>query len=307
MVLQKPVILFPSINKPLSLRQKPTATLAEQVAVIAPRKGTPAGISEPFKKGSSKKLLLVRDAIGTLFQDAKIFQEWKDSVKANRLMNDDIVKEKFGSYDEEFAQLHKAVQDAFRLAGRPDLADSFGVTVPRYNSNLHPIDYIATLLKGASNPVSVAVQNDQYKVLEPFKSMMQESLINKGVAAPNEMAALTQVFYNTFVAKPGTENEVMNFDEIHPSTMYHADEAVVNGVLSFVKTLADKKKNGETLSPVQDKIANIGLKVEAGVVKGATDEVNKAVGEKITSNSKTILIVLGVLAAVVLYLAFRNR
>lgn len=302
----KPVILFPSTGKALTNRPKSPAEITKEVLLSSPRNGVPVPPSAPSQKNKADRLKIVRDAIGNLFADSKIFTEWKDAVKANQLMNDDIASEKFGSYNDEFARLHKAVQDAFRLAGREDLADSFGTTVPQYNVGLHPIDFIATLLKGASNPLSKQAANNEYSVLEPFKSMMQDALISKGVAAPNDMSTLTQLFYNTFVARPGSENEVMNFDTMNPAIMYHADEAVISGVVAFVKNLAEKKKTGAQLSPIQDKIANIGLKVEDGLTKTATAEVNKTIGETVTTNAKTISIVAAIVILIVLYFIFKK-
>lgn len=298
---QKSISLFPSPNRKTSTKPKTADELTKEVVLSSPRNGIPQSPQSPGQKNKADKLKMVRDAIGNLFSGSGLFTEWKDSVKANLLMNDDIASEKFGTYNDEFARLHKAVQDAFRLSGRPDLADSFGTTVPQFNQGLHPIDFIATLLKGASNPLSKAAAGNVYAILEPFKTMMQDALTSKGVAAPSDMDTLTQIFYNTFVAKPGSENEVMNFDTMNPGTMYHVDEAVVNSVVTFVKTLADKKTNGEQLSSIQDKIANIGLKVQSGLTQAATDEVNKKVGEKVTTNSKTILIIAVIAIAIIGY------
>lgn len=302
----KPVILFPSPMQRLTSKPKTPDEITKEVLLSSPRNGVPVAPSAPSQKNKADRLKIVRDAIGNLFADSKIFTEWKDAVKANQLMNDDIAIEKFGSYNDEFARLHKAVQDAFRLAGRPDLADSFGTTVPQYNVGLHPIDFIATLLKGASNPLSQEAADNEYKVLNPFKSMMQEVLVEKGIAAPNNMNSLSKLFYNTFVAKPGSENEVMNFDTMNPAMMYHADEAVVSGIVSFVKNLTERKKTGAQLSPIQDKIASVGLKVEAGLTKTATEEVNKTIGETVTTNAKTISIVAAIVILIVLYFMFRK-
>lgn len=301
-ITKQPIILFPKTQPSVSrtmISPKPPVTDAE-IILSAPRIVESAVLDNNLKV-SSTRLKQVRQTIGNLFADCKLSEEWLDSVKANQLMDSNIVNEKFGNYDAEFSRLHKTVQDTFRLAGRPDLADQFSITVPVFTSNQHPMDFIATLLKGASNPVSLASQNNQYAVLEPFKSLMQDVLISKGIAAPNDMATLTEIFYNTFIGGTNDATPKMSFDTMSPSTRYSADQALVDAVVGYVKDMANKKKAGEQLSTIQDKIANVGLKVESGLTKAATTQVNQEVGGVVVKQSKWIALGIGVVIIVLIY------
>lgn len=294
--------LFPS--EPVVVMKAGKTPSVLEIIAGTPRKAADVVI-DPNVKVSASRLKTVRNTLGDLFNTSGLGQEWLDSVRVMQLMDKDIASEKFGSYDAEFGRLHKAVQETFRLGGRPDLADQFSMSVPVYTGNLHPMDFVATLLKGASNPISVASQNNQYAVLTPFKSMMQDALVSKGIAAPSDMATLTQIFYNTFVA-PSNDMGKLNFDTMTPSEQYHADDALVSAVVGYVKEMANKKKSGEQLSTIQDKIANIGIKVESGLTKAATNEVNNQVGGAVVKNSKTIAIVIGIVIVVIIYLVVKK-
>lgn len=305
---QQAVVLFPASKNGAvkSNGKKSHVEVINEIIATTPRKDMPGKSVSPGQKTTAGELKKYRDVIGTLFNDAKVFDAWVDAVKINRLMNDSIVTEKFGTYDEEFGQLHKAVQDAFRMAGRPDLADSFGTTVAKYTSSYHPVDFIATLLKGASNPVSVQATANQYAMVEPFRTVMADALTSRGVAAPSDIATLTQLFYNTFIAKEGSENAPMNFETMPPDQTYHADAAIVDAVVAYAQNLQNQKASGKQLSKIQDKIATAAEKVKQSLTATATAEVNKEIGGTITRNSKTIMIVAGVLLVVILYFAFKK-
>lgn len=258
-------------------------------------------------KVNSANLIRVRNTIGRLFETSNLNKfAWKEAVQKNGLMNPDILAEKFGSYNAEFARLHKAVEDAFRFADRNDLAQDFLITVPQFTEKVHPVDYIATLLKGASNKLSVKAAENQYAVLAPFFPTMREVLKAKGLASPSNNDELTQLFYNTFVAEKNSNYEPMNFDTMLPSEIYYADEAIVNAVLAYVKTLSDKKAAGEVLPKTQDKIATAGLQVQERLTEVAKQEVNKEVGGFVLGQSKTILIIGVAVAALIIYLFLRK-
>lgn len=251
-------------------------------------------------KVSAKDLVIVRGVIGDIFLGNGLNDEYKTAIASNNLLNEDIAAEKFGkgAYDAEFKRLHKAVQDAFKNAGRNDLADQFGITVPVYTSAFHPVDFIATLLKGPNNKITKASTESEYGVLNPFKKVMQDTLIAKGIAAPNDIDVLTQLFYNTFVAKE-EGNEPLNFDTITPGDMYHADDAVIAATIAYIKTLADKKQAGEVLPVYQDKIATAGLQIQNELTNVATKEVENKIGAVVLD--KGMLIGLAVLAVIVIF------
>lgn len=252
------------------------------------------------------ELMKIRYAIGEMFKASKLWDEWTHSIRENGLGNTTVLREKFGSYDPEWKRLYTAVIDTFKHAGRNELATEFARTVASYTSDRHPIDYIATLLKGSSHPVSVAAQANQYLILEPFRNLMNETLQSKGIHPPSDIADLTQLFYNTFVAKTGSGVEPMNFDTMLPGDVYHADEAVLNAVVTYVKTLIDKKQSGQTLPKVQDRIATAGISVQNKLTDEAKKEVEARVGETVVGNTKTILIVIAAVVVVVLFIAFKK-
>ncbi len=248
----------------------------------------------------------IRGVVGKLFTDAGLRDEWLQAVKANEIGNSKVVSEKLGTYDPEFKRLHVAIQDTFSNAGRPELASEFAQTVPTYTSNAHPVDYIATLLKGASHPLATAATDNQYKALEPLKPMMADALTSQGIAAPGSISDLSQLFYNKFIAKEQGV-EALNFDTMQAGDQYHADEAVTNAIVTYVKTLADRKAAGDTtLSKLQDKIATAGLNVQSKLTEGVKAEVNRDIGATITGNTRTIMIVAAVGVAVLLFLAARK-
>jgi len=258
-------------------------------------RSTPAGraVASAIGKVGQGKLIATRSAIGNIFNANPKYSEalWKKSVQFNRLMNQDIPKEKVNdNYDAEFERLYKAVVDTFTEAGREDLAREFQLTVPKYNSVAHPIDFIATLVKGASSKEAKAGQRDQYKMLRIFKPLMKRILNEKGKASPDDIETLTQLFYNEVVAKNGGTYEPMDFESMRPAEMYHVDESVVKSVTVFIKDLADRKESGEVLPKFLDTIASEGIKVKETLKETAKEEVNKEVGAAVVDNSKMLMI-----------------
>lgn len=245
-------------------------------------------------------LLKFRDKVGRLFREAGIFKAWREAVIINNLTKDDMVSQQFTSYDPEWRRMHKAIADTFRIAGRDAVADQFVSTVPVYTSTTHPLDFLGTLLKGAGQSTS---GQKTYNILTPFKSVFQEVLRTKGIHAPDNMEDLSQLVYNNIVAK---EEEKMNFDTMQPGYKYHADEAVTDALVAYVKNLADRKAAGDTtLSKIQDKIATAGIGVQSSLTKVATDEVNKKVGESVIGNSQTIMIIVVIALILIIYLVMK--
>lgn len=242
-------------------------------------------------------LLKFRDKVGRLFKEAGLFKAWREAIIVNSLTKNDMVSQQFTSYDAEWRRMHKAVADTFRIAGRDAVADQFVSTVPTYTSENHPIDFIGTLLKGASQSTA---GDKTYAILTPFKQVFKDVLQSKGIHAPDNMEDLSQLMYNNIVAK---EEERMNFDTMQPGYKYHADEAVTDALVAYVKNLADRKASGDTtLSKIQDKIASAGIAVQDSLTKTATAEVNKKVGESVIGNAKTISIIAVILLILIIYL-----
>lgn len=288
------------------LKKSAPESIIAKTVVKTPRTDNPKAVTMIGGKVTAAQFNKIRGVIGKLFTDAGLQKEWMLAVKENNIGNNGVLSQKFSSYDEEFGRLHKAVQDTFKNAGRPELANEFAATVQTYTATKHPVDFIATLLKGAGSPASMAATDNQYKVLAPFRPLMEEVLTAKGINPPKGMADLTQVFYNTFVAKPDSGRPVMNFDDMLPTDSYHVDEAVVNAVVGYVKELSDKKASGETLPKFQDKIATLGLNVQAGLTKKTEEQVAQKVGETVITNRNNIMIITGVVLVVLAVLFFKK-
>lgn len=260
-------------------------------------------------KGKTTDAVLIRnrDKIFDMFKTAGFGPGnpgFEKAVNDNGMTHSKIPNQKVnGDYSEEWRRLWQMVVDTFVNIGRKDLADNFAVTVPVYTTTVHPVDYIATLLKGAGSKPSVQAAESKYAVLLPFKGIMTDALTSKGVAAPSNLEDLIQVFYNNFIAGKMADYDAINFDTLEASHAYHLDEALVEAVITYVKNLADRKASGEVLPKTLDKIATGTQQVQEKLEKAAVTEVKKEIGDVIMENWKWILAVIVALIIIVIFLA----
>lgn len=279
------------------------AITTEEINEIVKSDRTPRTV--PQGKLTARRLLAVKSVIGDIFNADGLRNEWMTAIAGNKLLPTDILVEKFGAdaYAGEWKALHKSVQDAFRNAGKATLADEFATSVPVFTEQYHPIDFIATLLHGPNNVISRNASKNAYSVLEPFKDVMVTSLLNKGMGAPPSIDTLTQVFYNTYVAGGEDGPNKMNFDTMKPAQVYHAEDDVIKGVVTYLKSLADKKQAGVQLTSGEDRLAAATIKVSEQLTNEGKKEIKQKVGDAVLSNTG---IIIGIaVGALILYLIFK--
>ena len=255
-------------------------------------------------KTSDNVLIRNRDAIWAALKEKGLGPgnpAFEQAVKDNRMKHSDIPNQKIGNtYDEEWERLHQMVIDTFVNAGRMDLAENFANTVPVFTTKQHDWSYLATLLKGGGSPEATAARAQNYGELQPLAPIMKEALQSKGVYPPASMDQLTQVFYNNFVAKPGTDYEAQNFEEIDPSTMSHVDESVIDAVVSFLVSVQQRKNQGEILPPVYDRIATGMNQVRGTMEMKAKEQVSQEIGGVFMKPMTWVIIVAIVVVAFLL-------
>ena len=94
-------------------------------------------------------------------------------------------------------------------------------------------------------------------------------------------------------------DDVTRVDSIDPVTI----TTIVTSIVKYIKTVRDRKKAGEPITPIQEKVAVLSDKVDKEVQAQTDAQINSEVGGFVTDNSKYLLI--GA-AAVLLLLIFRK-
>lgn len=116
-------------------------------------------------------------------------------------------------------------------------------------------------------------------ILLPFAPLMKKALRKQGDNPPSKLSDLTQVFYDKVVKKSGSNFSNLEQTAINSETYdNHFIDDVVEVVVSFFGKLAQRKKNGEKLSPVEEVIATQTIQVEAKVMEAAEAEVASTLG-----------------------------
>lgn len=245
-------------------------------------------------KTSDNVLIRNRDKIFDMFKKAGFKSALDQAVSTHKMTHKDIPNQKVGSsYNPEWKRLYNMVTDTFKHMGREDLANAWQSTVPVFTTTEHPIDFIATLLSGGYNPVSVKASVQNYSVLTPFGASMKKALESKGIYPPSNIEDLTQTFYNNFIAKMGSDYEALNFDEIHPMNDAYVDESVINAVVSYFTDLQARKNSGEVLGKTQDMLATTANRVQDKLQDVALNQVKKEIGGSILDNPWIIAAVFG--------------
>ncbi len=76
--------------------------------------------------------------------------------------------------------------------------------------------------------------------------------------------------------------------------------SLIQAIIDFIKKLRDKKKRGEKLTPVEEKLADAYDSTESEVIQNVKDEANEAVGGFILS-PKTLILLAVVIAAIFIF------
>lgn len=175
---------------------------------------------------------------------------------------------------------------------------------------------IGKFLQKIGTGIKKAVTAPGLAILLPFKDAMKQGLIDIGVAPSSEFRTLVDQFYNFVVRKQpkivGT-NFDNGFEELHFSDARDEDHAVgiataiIDGVISFFKTLRQRQEAGEQLSEREQKLVRSYDQVETQLEASARAEAAEQVGSKILFDGKTqIIIVVAIVGIIALVLWLRR-
>jgi hypothetical protein len=168
----------------------------------------------------------------------------------------------------------------------------------------------------ALDQMSIGSNNlkSQFVDLEPLREVFILGLKTKGITPSKDLAVLSQQFYNEVVRnsfKTGATKFKSEFKEqdilnIPIDTVDAAKEAIVAGILSFIKNVKSKKDAGQTLSKVEENVYNGTSIVEANLKKAAKEEASKTLGEKILFDPN-IRLILGFVLVIIVYVVFFKK
>lgn len=167
----------------------------------------------------------------------------------------------------------------------------FGGAIKRAMSNAGD-----SIKDAAKKTVEKAKEVGQIAVLIPFKGLMQNSLKSVGVTPSSNLTDLAKQFFE-YIVRRNSYDEVKHltngtgfvidtdFDHLHgidvtrdsldPVTL----NTIINAIVDYVKSIMDKNKRGEPMTPTQEKVADMGSKIDAQFNNLKDEEVNKSVGE----------------------------
>ena len=253
------------------------------------------------------KLMQTRNAILSLLESGGLtYTQINGLLKKYGLIDSTVPAKKLvpQNYNAEWANLWKLTNEAFVLMLRPDLAEKFRANVEVFTEDKHPIDYVATLVKGVSHPIAVKAEEDRYAKLKPLVPVLKGALKDKGIYPPDGLSELAQLFYNVFIAQEGTDMQPMNFDTIDPAWKSHLDSSIVDAIVAYANDLANRKQSGEVLGKTADKIATTTIEVKEKLAEKAEEQVGAEIGKKLVANKTVIFAVVGVVVLVLIYKAF---
>lgn len=134
--------------------------------------------------------------------------------------------------------------------------------------------------------------NGTTKVIAPLKKTMDVAIRETGGMPNGSVTESTEQFVERVVA-PATGKDYSGAGR----------EAIANAAIEYISTLANKKREGESLPPTLDKIAGGAMKVEAGLERKVTQQVQGNIGAFVTNNP---LLIFGVLA-LLLFAVMRRK
>jgi hypothetical protein len=159
-----------------------------------------------------------------------------------------------------------------------------------------------TLVGGIAQRVKESVTDPKTAPLVPLRPVMIVVLSKKGIKANNKTstADLANLFYENVVRKDNKNLQHIDINELDEDYAVVALSVVVDAIISFIKSIKDKKKAGETLNKTEEVIATGTEMAEKKIEEGAKDEAAKNVGSKLLFDRKTQIVVIGVVIAVVI-------
>jgi hypothetical protein len=123
----------------------------------------------------------------------------------------------------------------------------------------------------------------EYASLRPIDPVIITALKAKGFNPPPSREARAQLFYNEIVAKSGTSERPIDFDNQDQYERDNIEPTVVESVVSFVADMIRRKKSGEKLSPTLEKAGNIAVNVSKQLSSRAS---NSDMQDNTVSNMK---------------------
>ena len=119
----------------------------------------------------------------------------------------------------------------------------------------------------------------KYVALRPFKPMMRIALKKKGISTKGKnLKEVSEMFYTAFLMK-GKKLET-NFEQAYYENVYQggtenfvvATDILVNTILSFIKNIQQKKKEGKPLT-AQEK------QIDQSITEAYKTQTNQSIGE----------------------------
>ena len=218
-------------------------------------------------------------------------------IKQFGLVSDTIPAKRIDqNYNDYWANVWQLTNALFLAVGRPDLSELFKFNVPVFNEESHSVDFIATVLKGASSREAQTASQKRFELLLPFKNAMRDALLTKGISSPGDLESISELFYNTFIAEKNGVNKPLDFDTIDPVNKMHLDESLTDAIVTYFNSLAIRKQNGEVLPKALDQMASTTIQVKESLGQQAIRQVNEQIGAKLTGNT---WIIWAVIAAVI--------
>lgn len=138
----------------------------------------------------------------------------------------------------------------------------------------------------AAAPIKPAAAVNQIKELDPA---IDKALREIGAGVPNDQHDKLQLFADKIVG-PGTATNLSG----------QGSEALSNAAIEFIATLADKKRAGETLPPIYDKIAGAALRTQDKLESKVRQGAEQKIGGFVMSNGAMIGIAAALLLVMVL-------
>ena len=76
--------------------------------------------------------------------------------------------------------------------------------------------------------------------------------------------------------------------------------SLIQAIINFIKKLRDKKRNGEKLTPLEERLANAYDTTEGEVIENVKDEANRSAGEVIFSPTTWLILAAAIVAGFLL-------
>lgn len=133
------------------------------------------------------------------------------------------------------------------------------------------------------------------KVLEPLRPLMSKGLSDAGLVPPSNLETLAIMFYEKIVSPYSLGQSVNVLDNI--------DQSIVDSILNFVGSVANRQAQGESLPPVLEKIGDMTNKLSAKLEEKAVEKAQFKIGEFITENA----LIIGAVILVIIVLLIRRK